>query len=166
MRLVPKKHFEWKEPKAFGQTLRQLEAASRRWWQRPLAVLILTGFLILPWCAACLDPNKRPRSFEQVLPVALAIAWLFVYPLGWLNRLLPSFVTVYENKIFGTTGISHRYLKFSEIARYALRDCGDYWVLAITLKSSRQVLIGVPQRIAAPALDSFFAARGLVREET
>jgi hypothetical protein len=154
----PKRHFKWREPKEFRQTL---DAVKARWWHKPLAALVLACLFMTQWAVAQFNPKKRPPSFETAFAIAFLGSMFLVYFVAWMHRLAPSYVAVFEDHLFRSIANTHGHWKFKGIDSFAFHDCDDFHVLVLELRRGGQVLIGVPREVDLPALQAFFEARGL-----
>ena len=157
----PKRHFKWREPKEFRQTLCAVEASKARWWHKPLAGFVVACLFMSQWALAQLNPNKRPPTFESAFAIALLGSMFLIYFVAWMHRLAPRYVAVFEDRVFRSIANTHQQWKFKDIDSFALHDCDEFHVLVLELRRGRQVLVGVPREVDLLALQAFFEARGL-----
>lgn len=69
--------------------------------------VLATTLLMTTWWLAEINPSEKPLPFQKALPFALFAGIFFVYWFPNLLRLCPSYIRIYEQKIFrliGNTG--------------------------------------------------------------
>jgi hypothetical protein len=158
VKIFPKKHFTWREPKAFLTVLDKHERMSRRWWHRPLLFLVVGACILLRWWAAPRDPGKAPPSFETALVLAVAAGAVLVYFLPWLTTKLPSKITVFDHGILRSRG-QDQVTRFADVTSFAWRTAPDFSTLILTHRRGREIFVGVPLDISHDALTAFLSER-------
>jgi len=160
MRLLPKRHFVWKEPKLFLQRREALEFWMVKWWLKPLLILILVAVLLLTWCFAVLDPNAAPPSFGAAILVALGVGVFAFYVAPWVYRLFPSHVRLHEKILMrGNDNVQHKYQDFTSFTW----DTADGYLILTLIRhdSERPLYLGAPLDVPQEAITRFLIEKGL-----
>jgi hypothetical protein len=157
----PKKHFQWREPRAFRRTIAKIEALTSRWWHVPAAGLVVSCLLMGGWALAHLDPRNQPPSFAVALPFALLTGPLLMRFVCWLYDVFPSTVMMVDDRLRRLKGSYPVDLKFKDLASFSVFDCGAFHVLVLVTPGERQWVFGVPRTVDVSALEEFLVDRGL-----
>lgn len=158
MKLLPKKHFSWREPKPFLVVLDEHERSARRWWLQPLVLVIVCAFGLLTWYLARLNPTKHPPSFSAAVLWAIGLGILLAYFLPWFTTKLPSQIYVFDRYIVRCRG-DNRHIYFSELTSFAWRFAPEFSTLIFTHRRGRQIFVGVPHHIPFEPLRTFLSER-------
>jgi hypothetical protein len=161
MRFLPKKHFQWREPKAFLKLNDAIEQTKLRWWSQPLWTLIATAMFMGQWYVASINPRKDPPPFLAALSAAFIGGLFFGYGLPWLISLCPSDVYLYNSYLIRSRG-KHQQIQYSEIASFSWTVRDGFAALVIKYgKRHREVLIGVPDDVSQKAVTKFLSEQGV-----
>jgi len=158
VRILPKKHFTWREPKPFLTVLDEHERSNRRWWHQPLFVLIICAFTMLSWYLAHFNPTKHPPSFPAALLLSLALGVFLAYFMPWLTGRLPSQITVFDRHIIRSRGQT-QHIRFADLTSFAWRSAPEFSTLVFTHRRGRQIFVGVPNDIPSDSLSAFLSER-------
>ncbi len=94
--------------------------------------------------------------------VTCGVAVLTVYVLApWMERR-PSTVAVWETGVSRSWGNTVRFWRFTDLERLSWLHRADFSVLALRLRSGREVFLGVPSGETVTAEDALLRERGLV----
>ncbi len=163
---LPKKHFVWREPKAFLELSEAFDRSRRKWWHAPLWILVAMAGIMIPWAMAKITPGKHPPEWWQALLVAFGGAVFFVYAFPWMIRLCPSEVRLYEKALMRGRGNVHLALKYADMTSFAWCPLDGYGTLIIKHGEEGvwETVFGVPLEVDQKAVTRFLEERG-VREE-
>ena len=156
-RYLPTTYLKWREPKNVRHAREKITIRSASHTRRLIYILITSGALILPWCAAKLNPVKNhPWPLSIAMPVALASGVFFVYGMPWLRRLCPSLIRVTDRGILAVIGNRGQIWKYKDIQKCSLasNEIGDETVsvLAITSSRGKTTLLGIDESVAIDEL--------------
>ena len=158
MRILPKRHFTWREPKSFLTVLDDHERSTRRWWHQPLSVAIICAFGLLSWYAAHFIPSRHPPSFSAALAMTIALGAFIAYFVPWLTTKLPSQITVFDRHIVRSRGPAQQ-IRFADLTSFAWRFAPEFTTLVFTHRRGRQIFVGVPLDIPNDSLSAFLSER-------
>src|SRR5438270_2677076 len=161
MWLLPKRLFQWTEPKGFRQDLWKVERAYTRWWFQPASAFLWTGLFLSGWLLAKWNPNKQPPPFWAALLVALVFGLFLAYVLLWFFSLCPASIIVFEDRLCRVVGNTNQVWKVADMRAYSWLDCPEYGLLVLEHRKGTQRLIGVPRKVSRTELENFFAARAI-----
>ncbi|MDB6155310.1 MAG: hypothetical protein JWL90_3763 [Chthoniobacteraceae bacterium] len=161
--VLPKKHFQWDEPKAFLKLNDAFEQSKLRWWSQPLWTLISAALLMSNWYVVRLNPHKQPPPpLMTALAVAFSGGLFLVYGIPWIISRCPSQIRFYDTYLIRIRGNIHRQIKYSEIASYTWRGREDFTTLILKHgKKQRDFFLGVPSEISQEAVDKFLLDRNV-----
>jgi len=164
MGILPTKYFLWMEPKPFLAALDEYERSRRRWWQRPLVLLVVCALgLVQVLEAEFIRRGTRPApDAATLLGVGVGIVMVgcvFAYVLPWFITKCPSRITLYDRFLHRSRGDGNRRIPFNNLSSFSLRSGPQFSTLVLTHRSGRQTFIGVPHGIPAEALTAFLSAR-------
>ena len=164
MAFFPKKHLQWREPKAFLQLKDAEERAKRRWWHLPFATLLVAAMMMLNWYLARFDPRRHPFPFNTALMMAVGSGIIFSYGLTWIITLCPSEIRLYDTFISLVRGNSHWRIKYSKLEYFSWRMTQEHTTLILKqVKSKRELLIGLPSDTSQYEVNLFFLSRGVMQ---
>lgn len=157
VRLIPKRHLEWKEPKAVRMAREQTEADSRPPWLKPGVLLVVVAVCMADWWFALHNPGKKPVSLPVALSLASGGGFFLVYVVPWCFRFLPSHISVFDKSITRVVGNSAASWQFKDIDRcevlsIAVDGRAEPALLIHTLKGKR-VMIGLPADLVPKVTD-------------
>jgi hypothetical protein len=162
MRILPKKYFRWKEPKAFLRLNDAFEKAKARWWIQPLVALGSALFPLLSWYLARLHPSKTPPSFETVLPLALGFGVIMAYGVPWINRLCPSEVCFMDTVLTRQRGNGNQRGEYKKFESFEWRVNDGFATLILKPRGvGANLFIGVPLEVSREDVSAFLVERGL-----
>ena len=154
MRNLPKRYFQWKEPKSFLAAKRQRKISLRQWWHRPLiafiVALVIVGIYVLNLRVNSKDaPTPILIVARILLAVFFSIFW--VYFISWLAAREPSEVVMLKSRIRSR----NRVIKYADIKSYAWHVCDDFATLTLKRKFDEDVQLGVPLDISRNDVTDF-----------
>jgi hypothetical protein len=165
MRFFPKKHFQWREPKAFLKLSDTFERSERRWWTQLLWTAVATALLMSNWFLAKLNPQNGPPGFVEALGLALLGGVFFVYCLPWIISLCPSEIRLFDAHLVRMRGDTQLHVKYGEIHSFAWGEHDEFRTLVLKCgKKQRAVFLGVPPEVSHYAVTKFLLNQG-VREQ-
>jgi uncharacterized membrane protein len=89
MPVFPKKHFSWQEPKTFTLIADEQERRARRWWHRPLGIVVICVLTVPALHQSMIYKHKPGATPPSIFAVSLAVAAMGVftlYLLPWLAK--------------------------------------------------------------------------------
>ena len=159
---LPRKHFEWKEPKNFRHVLNMVRASDTRWWHLPLLGLICSVAFMLVWASVRLFSDNALPPFGTVALRALLCGQLYACSKCWLTRISAGRVQFFDDQLRLQRNDCQKTWKFEEIESYALSDHAGFRILVLNPKEGRQSLVGVPMNVDPQAIESFLSRKGLL----
>lgn len=156
-RLLPKRHLEWKEPKAVRVAREQVETESLSPWFRPGAILIVVALCMTNWWLALRNPGKTPPPLTVALSLSTGFGVFLVYIVPWFFRFCPSYIRIFDKSITRVIGNSATCWQFKnidhcEIVSIANDGRAEPALLIHTVKGKR-ALIGVPADLVSKVTD-------------
>ena len=162
MRLFPKKHFQWTEPKAFRQQLDAFQKPLTKWWFKPLAALFIVGILMGQWYLNHFVFHKVNRTFGASILVAFGFSAFLIYFMPWLIGRFPQTLWLSDDGLCRVQGNAATLLKYEDIASFQWRVNDDFATLSFErTKGKGMVLIGVPLDISREAISQFLIEKGI-----
>lgn len=157
IRLLPKRHLEWKEPKAVCVAREQVEAESRSPWIRPGALLVVVALCMANWWLALHNPTKKPVSLPVALCLTAGFGVFLVYVVPWFLHFLPSHISIFDKSIARVIGNSATSWQFKnihhcEIVSIAIGARAEPALLIHPVKGRRSI-IGVPADLVPKVTD-------------
>jgi hypothetical protein len=168
VKILPTKYFVWMEPKPFLAASDEFERSKRRWWHRPLFVLIITvNCCALVWLQLLVAKSRHPaRELHTDLPTILGVvvgivfvACLFAYVLPWIVTKCPSRITIHDRFLQRSRGDRSPQIPFKNLASFSLHSGPEFSTLVLAHRRGRQIFIGVPHDVPADKLSAFLSER-------
>lgn len=158
MRFLPKKYFKWREPEPFLQTCDEHERKSQRWWNQPLAALIVCALGMLTWFLARFVPGKHPPSTVTALLLTLFLGFFLAYLKPWIVIKCPSEITIFDRKLLRSR-VDRLELCFADLVSFEWRFAPEFSTLILKHRRGRDFFIGVPPAISTEVVSAFLAER-------
>jgi len=160
MRIFPKKHFTWWEPKQFLVILDERDRSNRRWWHGPALSAAFFAMLWFNWFLAGFDPGKKRPSYLFEVLAAIFLGAFVIYFMPWLTTKLPSRITVFDKWIVRSRS-TNRQIRFKDIESFSWGSTSEFFTLILNHRRGKQIFVGVPRDIDTDAVSTFLEARGL-----
>lgn len=165
MRFLPKKHFQWREPRAFLKRNYAFERSRLHWWTLPLCAVIATVMLLLSWYMAGFNPHSHRPPQVIAIPLAFGGGLFFSYGIPWMNSFGPSEIRLYDNFLTRARGNNYLKIKYAEIAAFTWRENGDLGTLILKYGRKHQVLfIGIPPETPEETVTQFLLDRQITQQ--
>lgn len=163
MALFPKTLIKWKEPAEFRDKISAARRKQRPKWFLPALVIFVCAFI---WLRVSTESFKNPQVISSDRIAALIggtviVAIAFVYGISFLEKKLPSWVTVTDKSI----SRGKHNLPFKQILSYGWLNEADYRVLQIRIRNGSMRIYGFSNLDTLEKIEQAFSSHNIPAEK-
>jgi hypothetical protein len=161
MGFLAKTKFKWREPHDIVRERDISEAKNWKWWHAIATVVISTGFGMLIWWGAALNPKKSPPSMEVALLLAMGLGIFLGYVAPWLSRRGPRGIKLTDKGIMIFRAGHIHVIPWKHIVSFRIEEYRHHPMLCFERKKGTVVSIAVEESIKIDEVREFLIETGI-----